>query len=192
MRRSIYLSIIGVTAMLGGIAAPAMAADCADAQFSDAVLARFPNIRAVCTEVIEKDGQQYAVVKGDLVRTGTNAVYMKFNMADGTKSETRKIETRPEFRVKVNGEPVSVRNLAVGQQLTAYVKVSDPVIALEPAEPTEQLAAYPIEEAGPAPMAANTAEMPRTAGPMPMVASLGALLLAFAGMLTFLRIRRES
>jgi hypothetical protein len=41
-------------------------------------------------------------------------------------------------------------------------------------------------------MAANTAEMPRTAGPMPLVASLGALLLAFAGMLTFLRVRRES
>ena len=192
MRRSIYLSIIGVTAMLGGIAAPAMAADCATAQFSDAVLARFPNIRAVCTEVIEKDGQQYAVVKGDLVRTGTNAVYMKFNMADGTKSDTRKIETRPEFRVKVDGKPVSVRNLAVGQQLTAYVKVSDPVIALEPAEPTEALAAYPIEEAAPAPVAANTAEMPRTAGPMPMTASLGGLLLAFAGMLTFLRVRRQS
>jgi hypothetical protein len=191
MRRSIYLSIIGATVALGGITAPAMAADCATAQFSDAVLARFPNIRAVCTEVIEKDGQQYAVVKGDLVRTGTNAVYMKFQMADGTKSETRKIETRPEFRVKVDGKPVSVRNLAVGQPLTAYVKVSDPVIALEPAEPTEALASYPIEEAAPA-MAANTAEMPRTAGPMPLVASLGALLLAFAGMLTFLRVRRES
>jgi hypothetical protein len=191
MRRSTYLSIIGVTAVLGGVAAPALAADCATAQFSDAVLARFPNIRAVCTEVIEKDGQQYAVVKGDLVRTGTNAVYMKFKMADGTKSDTRKIETRPEFRVKVDGKPVSVRNLAVGQELTAYVKVSDPVIALEPAESTDQLASYPMEEAAPA-MAANTAEMPRTAGPMPMVASLGALLLAFAGMLTFLRVRRES
>src|SRR5690349_21702410 len=192
MRRSIQLSIIGVSAMLGGIAAPAMAADCATAQFSDAVLARFPNIRAVCTDVIEKDGQQYAVVKGDLVRTGTNAVYMKFKMADGTKSDTRKIETRPEFRVKVDGKPVSVRNLAVGQELTAYVKVSDPVISLEPSEPTEQLAAYPIEEAAPAPVAANTADMPRTAGPMPTVLGLGGLLLAFAGMLTFLRIRRES
>jgi hypothetical protein len=85
-----------------------------------------------------------------------------------------------------------VRNLAVGQQLTAYVKVSDPVISLEPAEPTEQLAAFPIEEAAPAPVAANTADMPRTAGPMPTVLSLGGLLLAFAGMLTFLRIRRES
>jgi len=176
--------------MLGGFAAPAFAADCATAQFSDAVLARFPNIRAVCTEVIEKDGQQYAVVKGDLVRTGTNAVYMKFNLADGTKSDTRKIETRPEFRVKVDGKPVSVRNLAVGQTLTAYVKVSDPVIALEPAD-TETLAAYPIEEAAPA-MAANTAEMPRTAGPMPTILTLGGLLLAFAGVLTFLRVRRES
>jgi hypothetical protein len=191
MRRSIYLSILGATVALGGITAPAMAADCATAQFSDAVLARFPNIRAVCSEVIEKDGQQYAVVKGDLVRTGTNSVYMKMHMADGTKSETRKIETRPEFRVKIDGKPTSVRNLAVGQVLTAYVKVSDPVISLEPAEPTDQLAAYPIEEAAPA-MAANNAEMPKTAGPMPTVLGFGGLLLAFAGMLTFLRVRRES
>lgn len=191
MRRSTYLSIIGVTAVLGGVAAPAMAADCATAQFSQAVLDRFPNIRAVCTEVIDKDGQQYAVVKGDLVRTGNNAVYMKFNLADGTKSDTRKIETRPDFRVKIDGKPVSVRNLAVGQELTAYVKVSDPVIALEPAEPTDTLAAYPIEDAAPA-MAANTAEMPTTASALPTVAGFGALLLAFAGMLTFLRIRRQS
>ncbi len=97
MRRSTYLSIIGVTAVLGGVAAPALAADCATAQFSQAVLDRFPNIRLVCSEIIEKDGQQYAVVKGDLVRTGNNAVYMKFKLADGTKSDTRKIETRPEF-----------------------------------------------------------------------------------------------
>ncbi|HYJ42699.1 MAG TPA: hypothetical protein VEW08_18060 [Steroidobacteraceae bacterium] len=191
MRRSIFLSIIGLTAVLGGVSAPALAADCSTAQFSEAVLARFPNIRLVCSEIIEKDGQQYAVVKGDLVRTGTNAVYMKFNLADGTKSDTRKIETRPEFRVKVDGKPVSVRNLAVGQPLTAYVKVSDPVISLEPHEPTEPLASYPIEEAAPA-MAASTAEMPATASPMPTVAGLGALLLAFAGMLTFFRLRRQS
>jgi len=191
MRRSIYLSIIGVTAVLGGVAAPALAADCATAQFSQAVLDRFPNIRMVCSEIIEKDGQEYAVVKGDLVRTGNNAVYMKFKLADGTKSDTRKIETRPEFRVKIDGKPVSVRNLAVGQELTAYVKVSDPVIALEPAEPSDPVAAYPMEEAAPA-MAANTAEMPATASPMPAVAGLGALLLAFAGMLTFFRLRRQS
>ena len=50
----------------------------------------------------------------------------------------------------------------------------------------------PIEEAAP-PMAADTsAEMPPTASPLPAFAGLGALLLAFAGMLTFLRVRRES
>jgi hypothetical protein len=191
MRRSTYLSIIGVTVLLGGAATPALAADCASAQFSEAVLARFPNIRAVCTAIVEKDGQQYAVVKGDLVRTGNNAVYMKFTLADGTKSDTRKIETKPEFRVKINGTPTRVRDLAVGQELTAYVKVSDPVIALEPADEAVALDLTPIEPA--APMVAQTEpEMPRTASALPMLASLGALLLAFAGMLTFFRVRRES
>jgi hypothetical protein len=190
MRRSTYLSIIGATVLLGGAAVPALAADCATAQFSDEVLARFPNIRMVCSEIIEKDGQQYAVVKGDLVRTGTNAVYMKFKLADGTKSDTRKIVTKPEFRVKVDGKPVSVRNLAVGQELTAYVKVSDPVIALEPYE-SVALETTPLETAAPM-VASNDASMPHTASSLPGVAALGALLLAFAGMLTFFRLRRES
>ncbi len=190
MRRSTYLTLLGATAVLGGVAAPSMAATCADAQFSQAVLDRFPNIRLVCSEVIEKEGQQYAVVKGDLVRTGNNAVYMKFKLADGTKTDTRKIETKPERRVMIEGKPVSVRNLAVGQELTAYVKVSDPVIALEPAT-DEALVLTPIEPA--APMVADTsADMPHTASALPTAAGLGALLLAFAGMLTFLRVRRES
>jgi hypothetical protein len=191
MRRSTYLSLLGVTAVLGGVATPTLAADCADAQFSQAVLDRFPNIRRVCSDVIEKDGQQYAVVKGDLVRTGNNSVYMKFKLDDGTKSDTRKIETKPDFRVQVDGRPLRVRDLAVGQELTAYVKVSDPVIALAPAVASDPIDAYPIEEVGPA-MAANTAEMPHTAGPMPMVAGLGGLLLAFGGVLTFLRSRRQA
>jgi hypothetical protein len=190
MRRSTYLSILGASAVLGGVAAPALAATCADAQFSQAVLDRFPNIRLVCSEIIEKEGQQYAVVKGDLVRTGNNAVYMKFKLADGTKSDTRKIATKPERRVMIEGKPVSVRNLAVGQELTAYVKVSDPVIALEPAM-DEPLALTPIEPAAPM-VADNTADMPHTASALPTAAGLGALLLAFAGMLTFLRVRRES
>lgn|SRR5688572_1315413 len=191
MRRSTYLSLIGVTAVLGGVATPTLAATCADAQFSQAVLDRFPNIRKVCSEVIEKDGQQYAVVKGDLVRTGNNSVYMKFKLDDGTKSDTRKIETKPDFRVKIDGQPTRVRDLAVGQELTAYVKVSDPVIALEPAVATDPIDAYPMEAAAPM-MAANEAEMPRTAGPMPLVAGLGGLLLALGGALTFVRSRRAS
>jgi hypothetical protein len=190
MRRSTYLSFIGATVLLGGAAAPGLAATCADAQFSQAVLDRFPNIRLVCSDIVEKDGQQYAVVKGDLVRTGSNAVYMKFNLPDGTKSDTRKIQTRPEFRVNIEGKPTSVRNLAVGQELTAYVKVSDPQIALAPAV-EEPLELTPIEPAAPM-VAENTAEMPHTASSLPAFAGLGALLLAFAGMLTFLRLRRES
>jgi len=191
MRRSTYLSFIGVTALLGGASVPALAADCASAQFSDTVLTRFPNIRLVCSEVIEKEGQQYAVVKGDLVRTGNNAVYMKFKLADGTKSDTRKIETRPEFRVKVDGKPVSVRNLAVGQELTAYVKVSDPVIAIELYDPAP-LETSPIESAAPVMASNETGDMPATASALPALGTLGALLLAFAGMLTFFRLRRES
>ena len=191
MRRSTYLSIIGATVLLGGASLPALAADCATAQFSDEVLARFPNIRLVCSEIIEKDGQQYAVVKGDLVRTGTNAVYMKFKLADGTKSDTRKIETKPEFRVKVDGKPVSVRNLAVGQELTAYVKVSDPVIALEPYDPAP-LETTPLESATPVMASNETGDMPHTASALPGLGTLGAFLLAFAGMLTFFRLRRES
>lgn len=158
----------------------AQAAECSTAQYSAAVLERFPNIARACYDVIEKNGQQYAVVKADLVRTDADALYVRVKLPDGTRSDTRRITVKRDFRVVINGTSVPLDEVAVGQELTTYVKVSEPVMAM--ALDVEQVQTAPLEPATPAPVAvASTVTpppMPSTAGLMPTLGIAGALLLA--------------
>jgi hypothetical protein len=191
MKRFIRLYWIGVAAALAAPAALAQGPGCATAQFAPGVVARFPNVRAACMDVIERGGQQYAVIKADLVRTANNAVFVRFKRSDGSRSDTQKVTVKPDFRVQINGTATRVSDLAVGQELTAYVKVSEPVFALAPAVDAEPLETAPIEAAPPV-LASNEAAMPHTASALPVVAMFGIALLGMAGMLRAARRRRQS
>lgn len=158
----------------------AQAADCNTAQYSAAVLERFPNIARACYDVIEKGGQQYAVVKADLIRTDRDALYVRVKLPDGTRSETRRIAVDRDFRVVIDGSSVPLDEVAVGQELTTYVKVSEPVYAM--ALDVEEIRTSPLEPATPLPvaMASNVTPppMPRTASLVPALGIAGALLIA--------------
>jgi hypothetical protein len=163
---------------------------CQTVQFGDEVLARFPNVRAECLDIIERNGQKFAVFKGDLVRTGRNLLYVRFKRPNGTHGSTRKINTDPARRVLIEGKPYRVDNLAVGQELTAYVKVSEPVIALAP--PAEEpLDLQPLEAEAPPPPAvvASTVTMPHTASPLYVWLLTGSLMLLFGMAIGFARRR---
>ena len=119
---------------------------------------RFPRIREVCLDVITKDGQDYAVVKGDLLRVSSKTARIRPQLPDGTKAEARDIAIDPKRKVMVDGEAVAPKDIAVGQEVTFYVKVSEPVAALEPAD-TAPLAPMPLaEEAAPRRAGARHAE----------------------------------
>jgi hypothetical protein len=149
---------------------------CQTVQFNDEVTQRFPRIREACLDVIERDGQQYAVFKGDLMRTGRNALYVRFKLPDGTRADTRKIQVSPQRRVLIAGKPVRVQDLAVGQELTAYVKVSEPVVALAPPE-NDPLDLQPLEPETSQVASAETGTMPHTASPVRQVGAAGLVLL---------------
>ena len=115
IRKAGCLSLFGL--VFAAFAGGANAADCATAQFSDTVLERFPNIASACQDVIEKDGQMYAVIKSDLVRTDRDALFVRVQMPDGSRSQTRRIPVSRDFRVVINGRPVGLDQVAVGQEL---------------------------------------------------------------------------
>ena len=98
------------------------------------MLAKFPRIKEACLDIINKDGQDYAVVKADLVRTRPGAATIRPKLPDGTRADTRVVRVSPGFRVLVDGKETRVEDLAVGQELTAYVKVTQPQMALAPAD----------------------------------------------------------
>ena len=159
---------------------------CQSVQFSKELLQRFPNIRNDCFDVITRDGQDWAVIKADLTRTAPNAVWVKTKQPDGTRSETKKIGVKPNFRVLVNGKPVPVEELPVGQELTAYVKVTEPMATLAPADDSEPLSPSPLETTLP-PTASNV-QMPHTGSLLPAYGVIGLALLLAAVALTWLRI----
>jgi hypothetical protein len=177
-------AVLAFTAIPAANAAPE---DCQTAQFGAEVLARFPNIAAVCLDVINKDGQDYAVVKADLVRTRPGAVTIRPKLPDGTRADSMIVRTAPGRRVLVDGQEVRVEDLAVGQELTAYVKVTQPEIALAPAEPTAPIETSPLEEAPAEEPTATAAEMPTTASPFPAIGLAGFGLLLVGTLLGFVR-----
>lgn len=168
--------------------AHAQGATCATAQFSQELQDRFPKIRNACLDIVEKGGQQYAVIKADLMRTTPNSLQVRVQQSDGTKSATQNIKVKSGFRVLVEGKPVRVDDLAVGQVLTAYVKVTEPVMALAPADDNEALDLEPVGPAAPVLAAANPT-MPKTASPLSTYGAAGIALLLLATVLTVLRLR---
>lgn len=162
-------------------------AACQTAQFSAEVLARFPRIREACLDVISRDGVQYAVVKAYLVRTSSSGMTVRVNLPDGTRSEPKFIKTDPKFRVLIDKQPTRVQDLAVGQELSAYLKVTDPMIALEPAEAAEPVVLTPLADA-PAP--SEGAPLPKTGSYLPAAGLAGAILVCLGAALGLFRRRR--
>ncbi len=181
-----------VLAMVPAAAGAQQPAVCERVEFSQDVLARFPNIRKACLDVISKDGQEYAVVKADLVRATARRMTIRVKLPDGTHAEPRAINVKPGFRLNVNGRSTPVEEVAVGQEITAYVNVTDPGIALAPAEASDPVEFTPVPaEPEPEPVQAVAAppEMPKTATQLPLLGAFGVALLVLGAGFAFLRRR---
>ena len=131
MKSTLVVSSL-VLALLPAVAGAQQPAVCERVEFSQDVLARFPNIRKACLDVISKDGQEYAVVKADLVRATARRMTVRVKLPDGTHAEPRAINVKPGFRLNVDGRATPVDEISVGQEITAYVNVKDPGISTRP------------------------------------------------------------
>ena len=189
MTRFLRASTVGVLCTIGAIAVShAQTVTCENAQYNPELLTRFPNLAKACSEIISKGGEDYAVVKAKLDRvnpSGTVAVRVK--QPDGSYSKQITIRPKSDLRVQVDGRPARVRDLATGQEITAYVKVREPAIALAPADETAPLEAMPIEE----PQEQMAAALPETASMLPLLGLFGGVSLLFGGLLSMIRYRRR-
>ena len=159
------------------------------------MLARFPNIRQACLDVINKDGQDYVVVKADLVRATSRRMTVRIKRSDGSFTDPIGIDIKPNARINVDGKMVAIQDVAVGQELTAYVRVKDPGIALaSDAEVVEFTPVPATPEPAPAPVAQAAAapEMPKTATKLPLAGTIGLVLLALGAGIAFMRRRSQS
>lgn len=186
-----------VLALIPAVALAQQPAACERVEFSEEVLARFPNIRKACLDVINRDGQNFAVVRANLVRVTPRRMTVRVQLPDGTQSDTMGINVASNARVNIEGRMVPVRDLAVGQTISAYINVNDPGIAVasEDTGPVEftPIAAEPEPEPAPvAEAAAPAPEMPKTATGLPLAGTIGLLLLAVGAGIAFLRRRAQA
>lgn len=167
---------------------------CAAVKFSDEVLARFPRAQEACLDVISRGGQDYAVFNARLSEVRGNTMRVRFQLPDGSLGPTQSVTPPRDFRVLINGTPTRVSELAPNQDLKAYVEVSRPVLALEPADSGQSMVIVPLvaeeaveEDSG---ERVAQAQMPATAGAAPILAALGVLFACAAlGLRALFRIR---
>lgn len=186
MRATSFL--IPIAALL--VAAPlaqAQEVDCQTVQFSNDVMEKFPRVREACLDVIEHQGQLMAVFKADLLRVQGNKVRIRARLPGGGQAEPQTVQVSPDRRVLVDGKKYRVDELALGQQLTIYARVDEPVAAIQPAEASEPIDFVPIEVEPMRVASAAEPEMPTTASELPALGLLGALLACLAIGLEFMR-----
>jgi hypothetical protein len=173
------LALATLAMAVSGAAFAQNTAACQRVRFSDEVLNRFPRAPQACLDVINRDGQDYAVFKAQLDQVTGNTLRLRFKQPDGTYAAATNIKTDPERRVLIDGKPVRVTDLAPDQEITAYVRVDKPMIALPPVTESEPLDAVPLGAVEPVVARAEPA-MPHTASQVGFVALVAPLLWAIA------------
>ena len=173
---------IALVLLCASAVAQAQSPGCGAMEFSKEVLARFPNAPRACLDVVTRNNEPYGVFKARIARVYDqgNAIDLKFKLPDGSYADTRHLKTSPDLRVTVRGQATRVNDLVVGDEVTAYVKIHEPVLALAPAENTAQPDFNPITPAEPPQQQQVAAAMPTTAGYRTSIGLLGVLLLVAA------------
>jgi len=189
MNKFFHVSALTVLCAMGAISAShAQSVTCQNAKFDPAVLERYPDLQRNCLDVVKRGSEDYAVVTARLDRVNSNgSVVVRSKRADGSYGERRTLRPPDNMKVLAAGKPADIRDLALGQDLTAYVRVTAPaVMALIPADANTPLQTTPLE-AEPEPTAAA---LPSTASMVPVLGLVGSALLLLGGILTAIRRRR--
>jgi hypothetical protein len=170
--------------------AQAQEVTCATAEFTPTLLEQFPNARASCYEIKERDGQLVAVYRANLIRTTSRGLRVRFERPDGTRSDSVFVPVDSSFRVQVDGRARRLSEIPVGQVLTAYVPVSapEPQVAFEPAEGS-MLVLFVMRAAPDESESTAEAAMPSTAGPLPAIGLAGGVLVLLGTGIAWVRRR---
>ncbi len=182
----------GLIALAGlGISVNVSAQDltCGDLTFTPEAYAAYEFVDKACLEMVDRDGTTYAKLTAQVVAQTASGTHLRYTHADGTLGPSHQANN-PGFETKIDGEPVTVADLAVRQDVNIYI--SDEFWAGPPAEVAAVAAVEEVEEAPPPPPPAPEPEpepvvLPTTAGPLPWLALFGVLFLVLGSALRLSR-----
>ena len=154
---------------------------CADLNWSAEVLARNPDIAAMCQTVYEKDGTLFAKTSIEVVRVRGNTMTFRPRHIDGTLGDSRTVTLDSSWRATIGGRQYRASDLSRGQNLNVYVPEDRFALAFEDDDGLDDSdMMHDIEDA---------TVMPTTASPLFLVGLVGGAFLALGGMLTGMRRR---
>jgi hypothetical protein len=191
MRMLILALPLALLSTVAAVPGQAQEMSCQNAQFSETVMQRFPRVRAACLEVIRRDSVYFAVFKADLVRVTQSGVRIRPKLPDGSHAETRHVDVSPDRRVLVEGEQFRFDELSLPQELTVYIQVTEPMVALSPVNDIEPWALSSLQNVEPARTASadTPVAMPDTSSVLPYVGLCSGALLCLGAVLR--RVRRS-
>jgi hypothetical protein len=183
--RTIAILSVLPSLLLGATASAQTDLTCADIQFSAEVTSRYPDAPKACVDVVEVDGERYAKMNVELVRTRANNATFRFVHPDGTYGPTHRAELDPDWRAEINGRTYRISQLQRGQELSIYLPSdrweADVRTTMEVFVVYRRYALYVDDDTA-------MASLPSTASPLMTIGAMGGafLLTAF-----FMRVRRR-
>jgi hypothetical protein len=185
------IGLLASLALFGGLAATQSAlaqGGCGDITFTGDIGTRFPQAKNACLDLVNKNGQQFAHFKAEIMGVQGSQVRARFKLPNGQYSQTYAFNPDPSSRININGTRYRFSELSRGQELDVYlpadrfefdVPASDNFAAAAPADvvriTTITVAAAP--------------SLPKTASSTPFVGALSVVLLALGTGLTLIRRR---
>lgn len=174
------------------------AENCTQIVWSQETLERFPRIAVACRDVVKKDGRTFVKFQGEVTRVARRGEELDVRFQRGTDPLTLR---PPEgMEIELDGRKTPVSRLSPGDELTFYIP-EDRLAAnfytedAPTAQPVAVAVIVPVRSA-PAEQVAQTtddySDLPRTAGPVPLLGMLGSMLIALGAGLTARRWMRRS
>lgn len=172
------LSVLPLFA-LGTTASAQADLTCDDITFTFEVTSRYPDAKNACIDVVELNGERFAKMSIELLRTGPNSATFRFMHPDGSFGPTQTArDMDPNWRADIGGREYRIRELSRGQQLNIYLPADRWEAHIAPTTAVF-ITFYPVamydDDGG------VMASLPSTASSMPLLGLLGgaALLTAF-------------
>jgi LPXTG-motif cell wall-anchored protein len=161
----------------------AVSNNCDSITWSERAVATYPTIASACQGVEERNGKKYVKFQGTVKSNQNRGQRLVVNFKDGGEVT---LTPPPETRLYVNGKKTPVSDLARGDQLNFYIaedRLAAQFPETEGASARFVLVPIVIREQ-------QLASLPSTAGPLPLLALVGALSLGLGGLLSLYRRRR--
>jgi hypothetical protein len=164
----------------------AVSDSCDSVTWSEEALATYPTIASACQGVEERNGKRYVEFRGTVKSNQNKGQKLVVNFKDGGEVT---LTPSADMSLYVGGKKTPIASLGRGDELHFYVP-EDRFVAQFPEVETQSARFVIVPILVHDSSQQQLASLPHTAGPLPLLALMGAFSLGLGGLLSLYRRRR--